>query len=72
MAIKIIKEGKVEEPPIYRSKCIKCGCEFEFSLEDAHQEFLFGRFTSYVFLPCPYCGKMVFNYEGPINSKKNE
>ena len=72
MAIRIIKKGKVEEPPIYRSTCIKCGCEFEFNLEDANQEFSFSGFASYVYLPCPYCGKMVFNYDEPINAKSDE
>lgn len=70
--IKIIKEGKIEEPPIYRSTCERCGCEFEFALEDAEQEFSMSGFASYVFLPCPYCGKMVYNYGEPINAKKDE
>ena len=66
MAIKIIKEGKVEEPAIYRSVCLKCGCVFEFSSEDS-QEDKWSKVYDFRFLPCPYCGKMVFNYDRPIN-----
>jgi hypothetical protein len=68
MAIKIIKDGKIEKP-IYRSECKECGCVFEYNREDAEIEYAMSGFAYYLYLPCPYCGRTVFEYGEPINKR---
>ena len=47
--IKIIKPGKLD----FRITCDKCGCIFEYNMEDIYDSFV----------KCPTCGKMHYGFQ---------
>lgn len=53
--IKIIKEGKLLKGNkiLFRAKCDRCGCEFEFEIEDFTK--IERRLNGDYFINCPYC-----------------
>ena len=59
--IKILKEGKIQKPIriIYKKKCYKCDCEFEFETEDCEyiDKRMGERFYS---IKCPFCKHTLF------------
>lgn len=66
MAIKIIKEAE-QQKAIYFKHCNRCGCEFEFSMEDVKSTFddqCEGCVVLYV--PCPHCGDTTGVKKSPI------
>lgn len=66
MAIKITKEAG-KQKAIYFKHCNRCGCEFEFSMEDVKDTFNDQR-EGYVvlYVPCPHCGDMTGVEKKPI------
>lgn len=54
--IKILKEGKVpvKTKCIFKQKCNRCGCEFEFEVEDCN--FIGKNINARVYsITCPLC-----------------
>lgn len=66
MAIKIIKESG-QKKAIYFKHCNRCGCEFEFSMEDVKSTFDDQR-EGYVvlYVPCHHCGDTTGVEKKPI------
>lgn len=66
MAIKITKEAE-KKKEIYFKHCYRCGCEFEFSMEDVKNTFDDQR-EGYVvlYVPCPHCGDTTGVEKKPI------
>lgn len=68
MSIKITKEPTVKR---LKSKCLVCGCEFEFSPKDARWSVtelndVYGNTTKTEVtckIECPCCGTYLSNYE---------
>lgn len=54
--IKILKEGKipVKTKDIFEKKCSRCGCEFEFEMEDCDYISKSINNRSYS-IACPFC-----------------
>jgi len=66
MAIKIIKEAG-KQKAIYFKHCDRCGCEFEFSMEDVRKTFSSQiEGCTYLYVPCPHCGDMTGVEDKPI------
>lgn len=68
--IKILKEGKTVK---FTKTCPKCGCEFEYDVEDLQTDHTIAlttypcQFSRYVI--CPWCGEHIFHdytTEGPF------
>ncbi len=69
MAIKIIKEAG-KQKAIYFKHCDRCGCEFEFSMEDVKDTFYDQREGYRVlYVSCPHCGDRTGVEDKPIRYK---
>lgn len=70
--INILKEGKLPTKIqyVFKEKCRKCGCEFEFAMEDC-EYVKYDRsdiYKRYYLIICPYCksnitGSNIFDLE---------
>ena len=66
--INILKPG-VTSPiikTIYKASCSKCGCEFEFDIEDTHDFAPSGNMS----IKCPQCGHLIKNKRNAFNSRE--
>lgn len=69
MAIKILNEGK-KEVNVYRTKCCKCFCTFEFDERDAETcVSLAGRRNNFLEIRCPCCNIELYVENKPIRKE---
>lgn len=70
--IKIVKKGKLPKTykALFRAKCDKCNCEFEFEMEDFTK--IERRIDGYYFIACPCCGYEVVGKYNDFNPQQVE